>query len=107
MCSQPVKRESVYHPTKLLEWVKENARAILSLYPDVQRHGFFLVTTTYHATHAWINAWNTKEKEVIVGFKAHAVNVGEIAPSSQWYQSSHDSGWVSFESEVSTLSPFE
>ncbi|KAK5107390.1 hypothetical protein LTR62_001333 [Meristemomyces frigidus] len=100
MCSQPVQRETVYHPTRLLQWVKENARAILALYPDVQRHGFFLVTTTYHTTHAWINAWTSREKEVLVGFKARAVEVGEIAPSSQWYQSSHDSGWLSFDSEV-------
>ncbi|KAK3116924.1 hypothetical protein LTR53_002220 [Teratosphaeriaceae sp. CCFEE 6253] len=90
MCSQPVKRENVYHPTRLVDWVKDNARAILSLYPDVKRHGFFLVTTTYHVTHAWINAWTSKEKEVVVGFKAQVVDVGEVAPSSQWDRSSFD-----------------
>jgi len=100
MCSQPVKQERVYHPTRLLDWVKENARGIIALYPDVKGHGFFIVTTTYRVASASINAWRKKAHDVTVGFTTDFVGVGEIAPAAQWYQSAQDSGWVTFSSEV-------
>lgn len=91
-------QEGYKHKAPFREWAKVNAKKILQQYPDTKRHGFFVVTTTFSTKKASLNAWTNPENNVSIGFKADVVDVGEIAPSGEWYAAESASGWVhSFE----------
>jgi hypothetical protein len=60
----------------------------------VRKHGFFIVTNTFSTPTVSLNAWTNPENKVLIGFKASAVGIGEIAPSSEWYSAESASGWI-------------
>jgi hypothetical protein len=66
----------------------------------VKEHGFYVVTSTYSANDVWVNAWESKENHVTIGFKANVVGAGEIAPSGEFYRAESASGWTHAETEV-------
>ncbi|KAJ6002594.1 hypothetical protein N7451_005141 [Penicillium sp. IBT 35674x] len=97
MTESPVIRDLIYGTTTFRLWCKENSEAILQKWPDVREHGLVIVTSTYRTRLAKVNAWAQQGKEISVGFRGGVVGIGEIAPSSTWYTSHEEAGWVSSE----------
>jgi hypothetical protein len=95
MTQSPVVKEFVYGATAFRLWCKENSAAILQKWPDVRERGLIIVTSTYTTPFAMMNAWVDKEKEFSVGFRAGVVEIGEVGPSTTWYTSNSEGGWVS------------
>ncbi|KAJ5110704.1 hypothetical protein N7532_001239 [Penicillium argentinense] len=75
----------------------ENSETILRKWPDVRDNGLIIVTSTHRTRLAMMNAWAEQEKEISVGFRAGVSEIGEVAPSSTWYISHGEAGWVSTE----------
>ncbi|KAJ6004630.1 hypothetical protein N7540_012999 [Penicillium herquei] len=99
MTESPVTKDLVYGTTTFRLWCKENSEEILRKWPDVRDHGLVIVTSIYRTRMAKLNAWADKGKEISVGFRAGVVGIGEVAPSSTWYTSHEESGWVSAEAK--------
>ncbi|KAJ5655346.1 hypothetical protein N7507_007296 [Penicillium longicatenatum] len=97
MTETPVIKDLVYGTTTFRLWCKENSETILRKWPDVREYGLVIVTSTYRTRLAMLNAWAQKGKEISVGFRGGVVGIGEIAPSSTWYTSHEEAGWVSTE----------
>ncbi|KAI9046057.1 uncharacterized protein KD926_006004 [Aspergillus affinis] len=94
MTEGPVVKEFIYGTTPFRQWCKANSETILRQWPDVRDRGLIIVTSAYTTKHAMINAWSETEKEIAVGFRAGVIEIGEVAPSTAWYTSNGDSGWV-------------
>lgn len=97
MTQSPVIKDFIYGTTPFRLWCKANSEAIIQKWPDVKERGLIIVTSVYTTRFAMINAWSETEKEISIGFRASAVEIGEAAPSSTWYTSEGDSGWVASE----------
>lgn len=94
MTEGPVVKEFIYGTTPFRQWCKANSETILRKWPDVRDRGLIIVTSAYTTRHAMINAWSETEKEIAIGFRAGVIEIGEVAPSTAWYTSNGDSGWV-------------
>ncbi|KAF9892346.1 hypothetical protein FE257_002123 [Aspergillus nanangensis] len=97
MTQGPVVKDFVYGTTPFRVWCKDNSEVILRRWPDVRDRGLIIATSTYTTQRAMMNAWSDTEKEISVGFHAGVVEIGEIGPSSTWYTSNGDGGWVAAE----------
>jgi hypothetical protein len=106
VCSKLVTQEGIYHKAPFREWAKANAKILLHWHPDVKRHGFFIVTTTFSTSTVSLNAWTNPEHKVSIGFKASVVDIGEITPSSEWYSAEPGSGWIHSNAEVGQAVPW-
>lgn len=95
----PVQREGFLHASTIRTWSKRNAAKVAKLWPDVKDHGMFVVTSIYTTQRAKIHVWSGSRHEVTVGFKAGATEIGEIAPSTEWYTERADDGWVEVEAK--------
>ncbi|KID83168.1 hypothetical protein MGU_09531 [Metarhizium guizhouense ARSEF 977] len=102
MTTNPVTREAVYGERAYKNWCKTNAPVIISNWPDVEDHGLVIVTSIHKTTRADLRTWQDKRQEIKVGFKASAVGLGELAPSSEWYKALGDDGWISSEAPSNT-----
>ena len=83
LTSPPVTKDSLRHEESFKRWVKNNARIIATVWPDVREHGLFIVTSTHSTTEALLNILGSKSQTVSVGFNAGFVPIGEIAPSTK------------------------
>jgi len=99
MTKPPVTRESIYGSTTLRKWCRDNTATLLDKWPEIKTNGLIIVTSTYLTSRADINAWQDKSKKVSIGFKGTAVDVFEVAPSSEWYKASSDGGWIASTAE--------
>ncbi|EAW15296.1 uncharacterized protein ACLA_059630 [Aspergillus clavatus NRRL 1] len=97
MTQSPVVKDSLYGSTVFRLWCKANSETILRQWPDIKERGLIIVTSVYTTKFAMTNAWTESEKEVTIGFRAGAIEIGEIAPSSSWHTAEGDSGWVASE----------
>ena len=94
MTESPVWREALYYDQPFRDWVAANALTLLKLRPEIQEHGLWIVRWIYSTRKCALNAWTDKSKSITVGFKAKVVGAGELGPDAEWYESSHDSGWI-------------
>lgn len=79
--------------------MKENARIIATVWPDVLEYGLFIVTSTYSTDEAQINLLSSNSQKISIGFNSGFVPIGEIAPSTMWHTASADSGWIKVSAE--------
>lgn len=105
MTKAPVLHNQIYGSTTYRKWCQDNSTILLDKWPEIKTNGLIIVTSTHSTLEANINAWQDKSKKVSVGFKASAVDVLEIAPSSEWYRASSDGGWIA--SKAGSVSPLK
>jgi hypothetical protein len=101
MCPKLVTHDQVYHKEPFRTWATANAQTLLRKHPDVKKHGFYIVTSTFSTTEMSLNAWTNPERKISIGFRSTFVPVGEIAPSSEWYSAESASGWNHYVAKVS------
>lgn len=94
MTRSPVTKNALRFEDPFRRWIKENARILATVWPDVLKYGLFIVASTYTTTEARTNIMQANSHKVTVGFNAGFTPVGEIAPSTTWHTSSADSGWI-------------
>jgi hypothetical protein len=94
MTKSPVTRYAIYGSTIYRIWCRDNSEVLLSKWPEIKENGLVIVTSTHVTEQADINVWEDKSKRISIGFKTTEVSVLEIAPSSEWYKSSSDEGWI-------------
>lgn len=90
----PVQKDPFYRSATINRWYESNSARIRELFPELASQGHFIVTIVYHTSRESTNVMRSSGNLVRVGFKASAVGIGEIAPSTEWAKSSHDAGWV-------------
>lgn len=98
LTTNPVVREAIFGERVFKTWCKDNAETILTSWPDVIDKGLVIVTSIYKTARADLTSWQDQEKEVKVGFRPSASEVGELAAASEWYTASGDSGWNTYQS---------
>ena len=105
LTSAPVIKESLYHEEPFKQWMQINARIIATIWPDVLEHGLFIVTSTHSTKEARLNMLSSSSRKVAVGFNAGFTPIGEIAPSTKWYTSAADQGWISVSADQVLVFP--
>ncbi|KAI5925554.1 hypothetical protein F4810DRAFT_55962 [Camillea tinctor] len=93
LCAEKVEKSSFHHLNPFRRWAFSNAVKVLQEFPDVEKYGFHIVTTTYSTTDVYINAWGSKANSVALGFQAGMTPAGEIAPVAESYRASSASNW--------------
>jgi len=90
--SSPVTHERYYHESPFKNWVKKNAAVIFQRWPEVKKHGLWIITSTYATKKCAINMCYNGGRGFKVGFSAKAV-MGEAGPSGEWHRDQADEGW--------------
>ena len=75
-------------------WVKENARLISARWPDVLRHGLFIVTSTFATEHARLSIIHHSGQKMTAGLKGGIPGIGKGDFPTSWVTANTDSGWV-------------
>ncbi|KDR73010.1 hypothetical protein GALMADRAFT_101440 [Galerina marginata CBS 339.88] len=99
LTSSPVTHEHYYHSSPFKNWSKKNAQVILRRWPEVKKHGMWLVTSTYAAKKCAINMTVAKGRGFKVGFAAEAMGLGKLVPCGEWRRSHMDEGWGEYTTE--------
>lgn len=89
-----VKHEMSYYESPLKAWIRENAAVLIAKRNEILEFGLWIVTSTWTTEECAINVWNWVGKEVNVGFKTCVVEIGELAPSGEWWLDGQDGGWI-------------
>ncbi|KAJ0298113.1 hypothetical protein Brms1b_013451 [Colletotrichum noveboracense] len=83
-----------YYDESVFErWAIKNADKILALWPDVKKHGIWIVTDTYSTAETWIATWSDAKQQVSLalsgGVEGGNVRVwGDViadASTSEWH----------------------
>lgn len=93
LCTQEVYKTGYHHVNPFRQWALANAERLLKAFPDIDKHGFHIVTTSYATTDVYINSWTKKSNRVVLGFKAGLTPAGEIAPNAESYRAQTMSDW--------------
>ena len=96
-------REGYYHDAPFEACVKNNSKTLLQMRPEIVNYSLWVVKWTYTTKSCTLNAWMDKNKLFTMGFQASAVNIGEVAPHGNWYQSTSDGGWIGSSATVLLL----
>ncbi|KAF9554916.1 hypothetical protein CPC08DRAFT_151865 [Agrocybe pediades] len=96
----PIVHEHYYHTSPFKNWCRSNALSILKRWPEVKRHGLWIVTSTYTTQKCGINMWSSHGKSIEVGFSADIAGIGSIGPSTEWHRSRTDEGWGEYTAKV-------
>lgn len=101
-CPKSVIEEAYYQNQRHLfkNWAKQNAQKLLELWPEVKKHGFWVVMSTYSTTDVWLNAWRGREKQIHMGFSVDVAGLGKIGPSGEFYKGESGGGWTRNTAEV-------
>jgi hypothetical protein len=83
------------------QWVKDNARKLLELRPEVKEHGIYVVRTVWSTEDVSLNAWMKRDKAVTVGFSAKVAGVAEVGPKGSFHHGGEDEGWIYYKADVS------
>lgn len=89
-----VRHERYYYEEPFKKWVRENAVGLVTRRKEVLEYGLWVVTSTWAAEECAINVWSGVGRGVGVGFKSGVVEIGELAPSGEWWEDGRDGGWV-------------
>jgi hypothetical protein len=79
---------------KAREWVVQNKKSILELFPAVRKNGVWIVTDIYTAKSRASAVLLDKESEIIVGVQAGVYGTDQGAPAVQLEQGQGNSGWI-------------
>jgi hypothetical protein len=104
LTTPPITKESYYHYMPFVKWFRKNAMEILARYPEVRDHDVWIVTSTCSTSECALNAWTTKDKEVVVGFSRTASRTSDLESKRKWYPASDDGGWNHIQKQVYSLS---
>lgn len=100
----PVRHERFYYESPFKAWVRQNAVNVVTKRKEVLESGLWIVTSTWTTDECAINVWNGVGKGVNVGFKTGVVEIGELAPSGEWWENGSDGGWIRAKAlEVSSI----
>lgn len=95
MCAKPITQTAYNDETLLRCWVIDNKKTLSERHgPQLRRYGLILVTTTYRAPRAAINAWMDKDKEVLVSAKMKAQMLGDDGITLDLNDQSTDKDWT-------------
>lgn len=89
-----VRHERFYYESPFKDWVRDNAVELAKKRKEVLEYGLWVITSTWVADECAINAWSGAGRGVSVGFKAGVVEIGELAPSGEWWEDGRDGGWI-------------
>ncbi|OTA82498.1 hypothetical protein M434DRAFT_37076 [Hypoxylon sp. CO27-5] len=93
LCTKEVEKAGYHHAGPFRQWAVNNAGKLLKQFPEVHKHGFHMVITTYSSPEVYINFWTRKSNHVILGFQAGLTPAGEIAPTAETYRAQSTSNW--------------
>lgn len=89
-----VRHERYYYEEPFKKWVRDNAVGLVTRRKEVLEYGLWVVTSTWAAEECAINVWSGVGRGVGVGFRSGVVEIGELAPSGEWWEDGRDGGWV-------------
>ena len=90
----PVRHDRFYYESPFKAWVRQNAAGLVVKRKELLQCGLWVVTSTWTTDECAINVWNGVGKGVNVGFKTGVVELGELAPSGEWWEDGSDAGWI-------------
>ena len=94
LTAAPVEKRSLKMEEPFRTWVKENARLISAKWPDVLRHGLFIVTSTFATANARLNILHSSCQTVTAGLRGSVPGIGGWGPSTSCITAQTDSGWI-------------
>jgi hypothetical protein len=100
LTSPPITHERYYHGMPFKNWVKKNAATIFQHWPEVKKHGLWIVTSTYATKKCAINMCSDGRRSFNVGFSAKVIGIGEAGPSGEWHRDQTDEGWGEYTAKV-------
>lgn len=93
MCDDKVESRGFDERHPFSMWLKKHSKALLAKWPDIKKHGIIATTWTYTAENIYIQAWNDKSREVLLGFKLGVPGVGNTEPEVSWHRAHSNAGW--------------
>ena len=97
MCKNPITQTAYNDETLLRSWVTNNAKQLSQRHgPQIRRYGLILVTTTYRASRASINAWRDKDKEALMSAKVKAHMLGDDGLKLDYTDQLTDKDWTNY-----------
>jgi hypothetical protein len=97
ICAKPVTQMAYHDETLLRSWVTQNTKRLSERHgPQLCRYGLILVTTTYAAPRASINAWMDKDQEVLMSAKVKAQMLGDDGVTLDYNDQLTDKDWTHY-----------
>ena len=97
ICKNPITQTAYNDETLLRSWVTRNSRQLSERHgPQIRRYGLILVTTTYTASRASINAWRDKDKEALINAKVKAQMLGDDGMTLDYNDRLTDKDWTNY-----------
>jgi hypothetical protein len=93
-CADPVVTEEFAVKEPFKEWVKQNGVKLLQEYGDIEKRGFYVMTTTYSAADVWLQIWTETERMVSIGTKAGVQDLVALNASSDHAHAQSMDGWL-------------
>jgi len=94
IAQNPVTLTTYNDETLFRRWLSQNAAKLSASHGSQLRHyGLWLVTRTYAAPKASINAWLDKDKEANMSVKVKASMMGELGGNLDWTDKLTDKDW--------------
>jgi hypothetical protein len=94
LTESPVIKERYHHRMPFNRWLERNWKLILGRYPEVKANGLWIITSVCSTEACALNAWTSKEKEVVVGFSGSASQVASFDTKGEWHISGAQDGWT-------------
>ena len=89
--------------TLFRSWIANNKARLSALHgAELRRYGLLVVTTTYRAPRASINAWEDKDKEALLSGKVKASMLGEDGVTLDWSDRLTDKDWSHYAENQTT-----
>jgi hypothetical protein len=97
ICAKPITQTACNDETLLRSWVTKNTKRLSERHgPQLRRYGLILVTTTYRAPRASINAWMDKDKEALMSAKVKAQMLGDGGITLDYNDQLTDKDWTHY-----------
>ncbi|KAH8773371.1 ankyrin repeat-containing domain protein [Hyaloscypha sp. PMI_1271] len=96
----PVIRSKINRERIFEDWAKKNEEVFLKYRKEVQKHGVWIVTSTYSTKKLSLNVWQGREKTVKLSFSVGVQGIANLEPSIEFEEGSHDDGWTHYEGKA-------
>ncbi|RDW58853.1 hypothetical protein BP6252_13329 [Coleophoma cylindrospora] len=94
LCKGEVTRRAYAHADPFRAWAQANAARLLTKYPAIRQHGFYVVTNTHASKDVLVNSWENGSHMVTLGFGGGVDQSANISSSTEIYGATSAAGWV-------------
>ena len=101
MACKPISLVAYNAERLFLQWLDANRAQLYQLHgKQLREYGFWLVTRSYSAPSASINAWLNAKTQISISAKAKASMLGNLGQKLSYTDSDQDSGWTHYISKT-------